>query len=240
MEVIAHRGATEEFPENTLPAFERAIELGAYGIELDVRLTSDRVPVVFHYFYLDGFTSGRGPLCDHSLDELRSIEVSAPTGALRILPLREVLDAIVSRTTLEIELKGPEKYTVEAVAAVLDDFRSHWDKLEITSYETSLLDAMRQRCAIAVDLLTHKSEPWMKDDFVAYNSVHRAQMAGARAVHLHVSQLSAEVVERIRGEGVDVHSYEVNDEETLGQLSAIEVTRFTTDRLAAALSWSSS
>ena len=45
-EIVAHRGVHDEFPENTLPAFERAIELGADAVELDVRLTADGVPVV--------------------------------------------------------------------------------------------------------------------------------------------------------------------------------------------------
>ena len=47
-EIVAHRGIPTEAPENTLASFQRAIELGADAVELDVRLTSDKVPVVFH------------------------------------------------------------------------------------------------------------------------------------------------------------------------------------------------
>ncbi len=46
--LIAHRGNAAEFPENTLPAFESALELGVRNIEFDVQLTSDKVPVVIH------------------------------------------------------------------------------------------------------------------------------------------------------------------------------------------------
>ena len=52
-EIVAHRGVPNEYPENTLTSFERAIELGADAVELDVRLTKDKIPVVYHYYYLD-------------------------------------------------------------------------------------------------------------------------------------------------------------------------------------------
>ena len=60
IEVIAHRGASGTCPENTLPAFRRAVELGAHMIELDVQLTRDGHPVVIHDLTLDRTTSGRG------------------------------------------------------------------------------------------------------------------------------------------------------------------------------------
>ncbi len=67
-EIVAHRGITAEEPENTLPAFQRAIELGADAIELDVRLTSDRVPVVYHYYYLHLKTSAYGAIFEYTFD----------------------------------------------------------------------------------------------------------------------------------------------------------------------------
>ena len=60
--VIAHRGASADERENTLPAFERAIELGADFVELDVQVSSDGVLVVFHDLDLDRLTPLRGPL----------------------------------------------------------------------------------------------------------------------------------------------------------------------------------
>ena len=60
--VIAHRGASSEEKENTLPAFERAIELGADYVEFDVQASSDGGLVVFHDLRLDRLTDARGPL----------------------------------------------------------------------------------------------------------------------------------------------------------------------------------
>lgn len=69
-EIVAHRGVPTELPENTLPSFERAVELGADVIELDVRLTRDRVPIVYHYFYLDEATTGAGPVFQFTFDQI--------------------------------------------------------------------------------------------------------------------------------------------------------------------------
>ena len=59
--VIAHRGASADAPENTLPAFARALALGVVEVELDVQLSRDGVPVLFHDGTLDAKTPLRGP-----------------------------------------------------------------------------------------------------------------------------------------------------------------------------------
>ena len=69
--VIAHRGASADERENTLPAFERAIEVGADFVELDVQVSADGVLVVFHDLDLDRLTPLRGPLRRRSAAELR-------------------------------------------------------------------------------------------------------------------------------------------------------------------------
>ena len=75
--VIAHRGAAGDAPENTLAAFELALAQGADGVELDVHLSSDGVPVVIHDFRLERTTSGRGRVRKHSLPELRRLDAGS-------------------------------------------------------------------------------------------------------------------------------------------------------------------
>src|SRR5258708_205356 len=112
-EIVAHRGiATASAPENTLAAFQQAIHLGADVVELDVRLTADHVPVVYHYYYLEEITSATGPIFTYTLNQLREVEVFAHDRSTsahgRISTLAEVLDAIGGQIELEIEIKGPE------------------------------------------------------------------------------------------------------------------------------------
>ncbi|MGB4916244.1 MAG: glycerophosphodiester phosphodiesterase family protein, partial [Propionicimonas sp.] len=71
MMIWAHRGARRQAPENTLPAFRRAVELGAEGVEFDVQLSADGIPVVIHDETLDRTTDGHGRVVDHTLAQLR-------------------------------------------------------------------------------------------------------------------------------------------------------------------------
>ena len=70
-EIWAHRGASGYAPENTLEAFQMAIEMGADGIELDVQFTKDRQLVVIHDEIIDRVSDGHGRVVDYTLEELR-------------------------------------------------------------------------------------------------------------------------------------------------------------------------
>src|SRR5262249_8823673 len=71
--VIAHRGDSAHRPENTLAAFASALEVGAELVELDVQLTADGHVVVIHDATLDRTTSGRGPVVERTLAEVRAL-----------------------------------------------------------------------------------------------------------------------------------------------------------------------
>jgi glycerophosphoryl diester phosphodiesterase len=174
-EIVAHRGVPDAAPENTLPAFQRAIDLGADVVELDVRLTADRVPAVFHYFYLDGITSLTGPIFNYTFDQLRRAPMLSHSdqdcGDVKISTLPDVLEAIGGRIGLEIEVKGPEPESSEIVGAVLGRFKHLWDTFEVTSYEPALLLDIQRSCpGLATDLLFPRSESWMKLDVVAQDT----------------------------------------------------------------------
>jgi glycerophosphoryl diester phosphodiesterase len=126
--VIAHRGSSAEAPENTLPAFEAAVQHGADALELDVRLTADGAPVVIHDATLDRTTDRSGPVSSQPLAELRSVDAGwrfTPDGGrtypfrgrgTRIPTLGEVLWTFSSIAVL-VEIKEPQAQ--DAVRRVL-------------------------------------------------------------------------------------------------------------------------
>lgn len=240
-EIVAHRGIADENPENTLPAFQKTIELGADAVELDVRLTKDKVPVVYHYYYLDKTTSLRGPIFDHSYQQLSQVKFLNTPGdddTLKIPTLRETLETIGGQIGLEIEIKGPEPECTALIGEVLQDYRSIWGSMEITSYEIALLLNIKEQCpGITTDLLYPLTQPWMKLDVVAFEALHKARLAQARAVHLHPSQLSKEVVHFVRNGGVDIHSWDVNDEGALQACVDFEIPKICTDHYEVAASF---
>ena len=108
--IFAHRGASGYAPENTLEAFALAIKQGADGIELDVQLTRDRIPVVLHDETLARVTSKTGYVKDYTLKELKELTVlesKFPAYTTSKIPtLEEVLDAVkASGILVNIELK---------------------------------------------------------------------------------------------------------------------------------------
>jgi len=239
-EIVAHRGVPTEAPENTIPSFERAIALGANAVELDVRLTRDRVPVVYHYFYLDEVTPLSGPIFDYTYDQLQDVEVlssgSSKNKGCRISTLREILETLGGRIDLEVEIKGPEAESSGIIGSILLDFEHLWQTIEITSYEPALLLDIKKLCpGLPTDLLFPRSEEWMGLDVVAYMAAHRARLAGARAVHLHPTQLAPEVVSTVRSLGVEIHAWDVNDEESLNRVVKLDIPKICTDELQRAL-----
>jgi glycerophosphoryl diester phosphodiesterase len=111
--IIAHRGASAERPENTLPAFRRALALDADGIELDVRLTRDGVPVVFHDASLRRLTGLAGRLADQTWAALRRLRVR---GREPIPRLVDVLRLTRGLAVVQIEMKsGPIAPVVHAI-----------------------------------------------------------------------------------------------------------------------------
>jgi glycerophosphoryl diester phosphodiesterase len=240
LEIIAHRGVHGFFPENTLEAFESAVALGADGVELDVRLTRDKVPIVYHYFYLDMLTNLSGPVFNFSLDEILDAKISGTEykQVYRIPTLREILDALVGRIGLEIEIKGPEPESSAIIAELLADFPNFWDTLEVTSYEPILLFDLKKRCpSIQVDLLIPPAEVWMGSDVIAYTAIERAKLANARGVHLHHTQLKDAVISPIIKSGLCVHAWDVNDDSALDKVQNYGIPRFDTDNLQIALNY---
>lgn len=132
MNIYAHRGVCAHLPENTLPAFARAVELGIAGIELDVQLSGDGVPVVIHDSTVDRTTNGTGNTTGFTAAQLGLLDAGAGQG---VPTLEQVLRLAAGRLRVNIELKDVR--AVEAVVEVaaripgLDWFTSSadWDAL---------------------------------------------------------------------------------------------------------------
>ena len=125
--VIAHRGLSARYPENTLLAFAKALEAGAEMMELDVRLTADKEIVVAHDLDLSRATDGHGPIDRYTLKELRSFNAAKLWPELFPEPiptLREVIELVAGKAQLNIELKDVERHKdlPELVARELENW----------------------------------------------------------------------------------------------------------------------
>ncbi len=108
--IIAHRGANREAPENTLSAFQKAKELGADGVELDVMPSKDKVLVVTHDETLHRLSGVHGWVKHHTLQELKKMDFgshfSPQFSGEKIPTLEEVFDLLKHDMIINIEIKG--------------------------------------------------------------------------------------------------------------------------------------
>jgi glycerophosphoryl diester phosphodiesterase len=127
--VVAHRGASIEQPENTIEAFEAAIDAGADAVEFDVRMTADGVAVVMHDPDVSRTTDGTGFVPELTLADIRRLRIPLPSGATGVPTLAEALERLAGRAAADIEIKnlpGEPGFTsdreeaVEATLATLD------------------------------------------------------------------------------------------------------------------------
>lgn len=141
--VIAHRGARGHAPENTLPAFDKALALGAQWVELDVQYHAERL-WVFHDARLERCTNGTGRLVDHDAATLRRLDAG---NGERIPWLPEVLDRIDRRMGVNVELKSGAG-TAAAVAETLRAYLARgWEPAQflVSSFQLPELRDFRRR-----------------------------------------------------------------------------------------------
>lgn len=124
--ILGHRGAKNYAPENTLAAFTLALEQGAHGVELDVKLSADGVVIVHHDMTVDRTTNGKGKVAQLSLAELRELDAgsffSEKYQGEKIPTLDEVFETIGKRAIINVELTNystPRDSLVEKVCGLV-------------------------------------------------------------------------------------------------------------------------
>lgn len=103
--VAAHRGWCEKYPENTMLAFKKAIDLGVDQIETDIRITKDNELVLIHDATLERTTNGTGKVCEYTLAELKQLDAGKGE---QIPTLRELLDLVKDHPTITLDLEFKE------------------------------------------------------------------------------------------------------------------------------------
>ena len=147
--IIAHRGDVTSAPENTIPAFRRALDLGADGIELDVRLTRDKQLVVFHDRLLGRTSNGEGPVNHCTLDEVRGLDAGSwfsPGFKGEQTPtLDEVFESLPADFLINVEMKAIIKGMRLIAHRVAEVVRRHarWDSTLVASFNPIALWELR-------------------------------------------------------------------------------------------------
>ncbi|WP_286233844.1 glycerophosphodiester phosphodiesterase [Thalassotalea sediminis] len=223
MILFAHRGASGEFPENSLLAFEQAIEQGADAIELDVQfhLPSQKL-IVIHDHFVDKTTPQQGHINHFSLTELSQM----PLGKGQyLLSLTQALSAISGRVLVNVELKTTPQNIQQSrnLVSALDtelkqaicQFNYKPEQLIISAFDHQLLvDCYRQMPAFNYAAL------------IAHNPIDNGlSLLDERffAINLAIDCLSPQLVSRLKAAHKKVFVYTVDKQEDIKQCWSLSV-----------------
>ncbi len=236
--IYGHRGARAHAPENTLPSFQTAFDMGADGIELDVHMSKDGCLVVIHDFTLERTTDGHGSVSDFTAAELARLDAGShysPAFAGAGVPtLEEALDLAAGRS-VNVEIKsmdpfgGPE---ADAVAALIRS-RNLYDAVIVSSFNPVTLIKMRW-----VDRRVRLGLLYSADLPIFLRQAWTGPLIQPEALHPEHDMIDAGYMDAARRMGVAVNTWTVNDPDEARRLAELGVDIIITDapdRIRAAL-----
>jgi len=226
--VIAHRGASAYAPENTMPAFEKALELGAEGIELDVHMTADGEIVVIHDHTIDRTSNGKGMVKDLTLDEIKKFDFGSwfdPSfEGVSIPTLREVMELLRDWDgLLNIEIKSGPIFYPGIEKKLIDMVKEYGfnDRVIFSSFNHySLRDIKSIDPSMKIGLL------YMAGLVEPYNY---AKSLGAEALHPYYYNIVPEVVEGCKKNGIKLNPFTINDKKEIEMVMKAGVDGIITD-----------
>ena len=219
---IAHRGAKGYEPENTLIAFQKAIDLGCDGIELDVHLSLDAEIIVIHDETIDRTTSGKGFVNQMKLSDLKTFLIGEK---YEIPTLNEVFDLLKNNILINIELKSYEtaEKVVELIEKhILEKNRNYHDFI-ISSFDWNALQQVRfLNDKIQIGVLTSTD----LDLALAF-----AKFIKAKTINPYFHLLNKENVAKIQAKGFEIHTWTVNEIEDIEKMKSLKVDGIISDFL---------
>lgn len=229
-QILAHRGARRVAPENTLPAFAAALDMGVDGIELDVHLSRDGRLVVIHDFALEATTSGHGLVTAHTAAELAQLDAGshfAPGfAAVGVPTLDDVFDLVADRCLVNVEIKSEELdggNAADALVALLRARALH-EQVIVSSFNPATLIKLRWlEPRLALGLLFEEALP---------PHLQRAWLSPIlqpQALHPWAPLVDADFMAWAREQGVAVNVWTVNEPAEARRLAALGVDALITD-----------
>jgi glycerophosphoryl diester phosphodiesterase len=228
--VIAHRGNSEAMPENTLSAIAGGFAVGADLVEIDVRLSRDGVPVIFHDETVDRTTNGHGQLSQLTLAELKALDAGAWKGEQfageRIPTLAEALQTARGKGTLLLDV--PVENMGARIAAVLREVGAARTDFVAGTWDPTQRADFVEHLPGAVLLHSYEVPATWTDSFFTSEKAAGIQV-------FEIPNATPAFIAAARAHGMPVWAYTINDETAMRELIAAGVSGIETDRPALAI-----
>lgn len=232
--LIAHRGDTKNYAENTLSAFKAALDNGADAIELDVHLTSDGELIVHHDYYLGNPDNGEGKIYEKDLSYIQSLKIG---DAEKIPTLEEVFKLIRDKLQYEIELKGfTEEFLVKVVALVKKYNLA--SVIEFTSpgvYNLTRLKTLEP--SFKTGTFVAVLPGWMDKRLGQTLAINNALLGNINVLHCPLTLIDKEFIEAAHSNNLLVHAADCDTDDDLRTAFSMGIDQLSTNELSLALSF---
>lgn len=217
--IFAHRGASAHAPENTIAAFERALEEHADAIELDVKLSADGHVIVIHDMTVNRTTGAHGRVRDLSLADLRALGAGSYFSEKfqneKIPTLEEVFEALGKRTFINVELtnyNSPRDHLVESVCSLVKKFGLQERVMFSSFFALNLSKARSILPEVPRGLLAFKGllGAWARSFGFAFGKY--------QALHPNLNDTTRQQIQRVHRLKQRVHVWTVNEAEDMRRL----------------------
>lgn len=214
MKIYAHRGYSAAFPENTRAAFQGALDLGVFGVELDIHMSSDGIPVVIHDENLARTTNGSGPVIGKTAAQLAELDAGNGEG---VPTFEEVLALANGRLRFDIEIKAGncEQPVLDLLARYPETIAA------ISCFDWEVLSRVRE--------LDPAAELWVLADWITEDAIATAQRLGATTLAIEHSSISEDSTSSATEEGLQVMAWTVNSQDEANRLRNLGVASICTD-----------
>ena len=222
---IAHRGASGRglAPENTLAAFEKALDIGVDMLEIDVRVTGDGQMIVLHDPSLDRTTDCEGIVREMGLDEIR--QADAGDGE-RVPILREVFDLARNRAPLLLEIKSD--FIAERVVQAIADAQIE-EQVVVQSFNPQTVERVKRLAPHLPSSLLIGELPTTPSRVRARRLVSQVLEVGANTLSIWHATLTPSLIEEMRKRGIAVWAWTVDEEITMRDLAMMGVQGLVTN-----------
>ena len=222
---IAHRGASGRglAPENTLAAFEKALDIGVDMLEIDVRLTGDGQLIVLHDPSLDRTTDCEGIVREMGLDEIR--QADAGDGE-RVPILREVFDLARNRAPILLEIKSD--FIAERVVQAIADAQIE-EQVVVQSFNPQTVERVKRLAPHLPSSLLIGELPTTPSRVRARRLVSQVLEVGANTLSIWHATLTPSLIEEMRKRGIAVWAWTVDEEITMRDLAMMGVQGLVTN-----------
>ena len=211
-QVIAHRGSSGEAPENTLASLHLAGQQGIKWVEIDVILSADGIPVIFHDDYLSRTTNSDDLIHKTSLEQLKQLDAGSwkdPKYNKETIPtLLEAIEVISKYGMgLNLELKPCEGLEEETVAASIDVLKQHWPKdLPL------LFSSFNYFALVSAKMLWPEVARGYNVSAIPSAWQERLDHLGCTGLHIHQSFFESKQVADIKAAGYKILAFTINDD----------------------------